>query len=281
MRSTTCSSSGRLPRSSASISSTMPLVVGVGELLVAADRLVLGDPLRVVGVVAVGRAARGDHDPSYVVGQAGVEHVAGAVDVDRTLERAGRVLARRHDRGEVDDHLGSPLVHDLVDAGSGRARPSRRDGRRRRARPGTRRSALVTSWPASTSPATTEVPRKPLPPVTRTLMRRPAARCRRTTAPDDRDDQPGDDVVDAPPGGDQRHPAEAVEVGEHQQQPEPGVAYADLERHRLDAGRRQPRGAADRPAEQQGERVVQEHRDHARCRCSSRRRPSSSPARSR
>ena len=40
------------------------LVVRVGEFLVAAHRVVLGEPGRVVGVVAVGRTARGDDDAS-------------------------------------------------------------------------------------------------------------------------------------------------------------------------------------------------------------------------
>ena len=89
-------------------------------------------------------------------------------------------------------------------------------------------------------------------------MRRTAAPAstRGTPPPELGDDEAGDDVVEAPPGGDQRHPAEAVEVGEHQQQPEAGVADADLERHRLAAagsGSRVARAIA--VAEREGQRV--------------------------
>ena len=117
IRSTTCSSSGCAVRSGRELLLDQPLVVAVGELLVAADRVVLGQRHRVVGVVAVGRAARRHHHPAYPVGQAGVEDVPAAVDVDGVLLLPRRVLAGRHDRGEVHHHLGGGLGDPRVDRG--------------------------------------------------------------------------------------------------------------------------------------------------------------------
>lgn len=79
-----------------------PFVVAVGEGLVAADRVVFGEPPvvrhAVVRVVAVRRAGGGHHDSADAVGEAGVQHVSGAGDVDRVLTLPGGVLPRRDDR---------------------------------------------------------------------------------------------------------------------------------------------------------------------------------------
>ena len=99
-------------------------MVGVGELLVAADGLVLGDPLRVVGVVAVGRAAGGDHDAAYAVGQAGVEHVAGAVDVDGVLELAVEPLPGVTIEARCTTTSGRRSCDHVVDAAGVASRPS-------------------------------------------------------------------------------------------------------------------------------------------------------------
>src|SRR5690606_21642230 len=60
----------------------LPLVVGVGELGIAAQRVLLVDPLRVVRMVAVGRAGAGHRQVPYPGAQAAFQYVAGAVDVD-------------------------------------------------------------------------------------------------------------------------------------------------------------------------------------------------------
>ena len=196
-----------------------------------------------------------------LVGQAGVEDVAGAVDVDGPFERAVGVLAGRDDRGEVDHDLGTPLVHDLVDAGRVADVHQHVVGVRRAGRVGHPQVGADDLVPGRDQPGDDRGAEEAAASGDQDSHAGTASRLRRTT-PDGRDDQPGDDVVDAPPGGHQRHPAEAVEVGEHQQQPEPGVADPDLEGHRLHAGRRQSGGTPDRVAEQQRERVVQEHCDH-------------------
>ena len=63
-RNTTCSSCGCVAPIVGEHLLDQALVVRVRELLVAAHRVVLGEPRRIVGVITVGRAARGDDDPA-------------------------------------------------------------------------------------------------------------------------------------------------------------------------------------------------------------------------
>src|SRR5690606_31947818 len=120
-----------------------------------------------------------------------------------------------------------------------------------------RTSVATTSCPSVARPGTSDEPRKPRAPVTRTFIGRlPGARptrpwstssgrprrhglagaCPVPGAPPHyvRAGHPGDHVPDAPPGGDQRHPAESVEEAEDQEQTQPGVAAADLDGGGLD-----------------------------------------------
>src|SRR5690606_41413570 len=95
------------------------LGAAIGDLLVAAQRLVLGDPRGIVGGVAIGGAARADDDLADPGGDAGLEHVARAEHVDRVLELARAAGPRGHDRR---------VVHDRVSAAHVLAVPRRADG---------------------------------------------------------------------------------------------------------------------------------------------------------
>ena len=90
-----------------------PLVVRIGKGLVAAQRTVFGEPRRVVGVVAVGRAARADDDLLHAGGGAGDEHVLRALHVHRKLEFAVALPARRDDGSEVHHGVDLEAVEQL------------------------------------------------------------------------------------------------------------------------------------------------------------------------
>ena len=148
----------------------LPLVVRVRELGVAAQRVVLRERYRVVGVVAVRRAAAGDDELADARVDARRQHVRGAQDVDRVLELAGASLPRRDDGCEV---------HDTVDRCAPAARRRARDrGRRRRGRrhrrPGpravrrARRRPRHARRPPPTNAATSCRPMYPPAPVTST-----------------------------------------------------------------------------------------------------------------
>lgn len=100
------------------------LVAGVGELVVAAQGVVFGQPFGVVGMIAVGGAARGHHQAAHAVSQTGSDHVFRAADVDRVLECAVVLGPRGDDRRQVDDdfdpvlgdHLGELRVADVEGA---------------------------------------------------------------------------------------------------------------------------------------------------------------------
>ena len=102
----------------------LTLVVGVGELGVAAQRIVLGQRHRVVGVVAVGGAAAGHDQLPDRGGDAAVDHVLGAEHVDRVLELTRTVGPGRHDRRqmdhavdlELDQQLGETTIANIADA---------------------------------------------------------------------------------------------------------------------------------------------------------------------
>ncbi len=241
-----------------------PLVVRVRERFVAADRIVFGQPLRVVGVIAVGRAARGDDDLPYAGGHAGVEHVARAEHVHGVLELAVRLRARRHDGRQV---------HDRVDCARGQQRARARRSRTScstystpgsRDAAGTSRTSLATTQ--SISPACSRgasvfeqlaaevagtAGDEDSPSAhAATSAGSPAGGCRRHQDGERRAD---DDVPDAPPGRDDRHAAETAEEVEHQHQPEPGVLDADLERDGAPVGLGQAGRLRRQVARQQGE----------------------------
>jgi hypothetical protein len=93
------------------------LVVRVGELRVAAQRVVLHERDGIVGVVAVGRAAAGIDELLDPRLEAGSQHVLGAEHVDRVLELACAALGRRHDRREVRHRVAAPALHPLAELG--------------------------------------------------------------------------------------------------------------------------------------------------------------------
>ena len=156
MRKTVCASCGWATAVFGQHFLDQPLVPRVGEGLVAAHRVGFGQPGRIVGVVAVGGAAGGDNDVPHAGRDAGLQHVARAVDIDAVFEGAVAVAPRRDDRGQVNHgidrvpaqraiqpqcaHIGG----EIDDARAAAVRPAFR-ARRRRARsrfcPSSRRAA--------------------------------------------------------------------------------------------------------------------------------------------
>src|SRR5690606_23901085 len=106
---------------------------------------------------------------------------------------------------------------------------------------GSRRSPLTTaptfpSRSSAASPATTEVPRKPFPPVTytrgsawcgsvnETPLLRAHLLARGAPGPEGREHQACDDVPDPPPASNDCHAAQPVEEREDEAEPQTGVA---------------------------------------------------------
>ncbi len=67
------------------------LVVRVGELGVAAQRVGFDDPLRIVGVIAVGGTAGRNGDVAHSPGSTGLEHIRSSFYVDR-IQKLPRVV---------------------------------------------------------------------------------------------------------------------------------------------------------------------------------------------
>ena len=86
-------------------------VVGIGKHLVAAQRIGLSEPGRVVGVVTIGRTTGRHHHMAHTAVYTGVQHVAGAVHIHRIFKRAVGVFARRHDGREVHHGVDLPCSH--------------------------------------------------------------------------------------------------------------------------------------------------------------------------
>ena len=115
MRKTTCSRSGFDDAVLREHLFDEALVPRVGELVVAAHRVGLAQPLRAVGVVAVGGAGRRHDDAPHAGGDAGLEHVARAVDIDAVLEVM--VASGVDDRGEVHDDVDPVPLEQRHEAG--------------------------------------------------------------------------------------------------------------------------------------------------------------------
>ena len=169
-----------------------PLVQRVRELVVAAHRIGLAQPLRVVGVVAVGGPGRGDHDAAHA-GRRRRPRARCAPRPTSTRYSMVVVAPRVDDRGEVDDDVDPVPLHA---AARDRRSGSRRSRRRRLppadARAGAhRRRRRAATRGGSTSAAATCDPRKPAPPVTSTragasppaVTRSPPSRGRRLRHP--------------------------------------------------------------------------------------------------
>ena len=93
------------------------LVARISKRVVAPNRIGFDQPFRVVRVVAVGRSTGRHDDALHTVLHAGVQDVAGAVHIHVVLEIALAVLARRHDAGQVNHHIGSMARHDAGQVG--------------------------------------------------------------------------------------------------------------------------------------------------------------------
>ena len=86
-------------------------VVAVGKALVAAQGHVFGEPVGVVGVVAIGRAAGRDHDVLHAVRHARLQHVARAFHIDRVFKGAVGVFAGCDDGRQVHQGVDAVCRH--------------------------------------------------------------------------------------------------------------------------------------------------------------------------
>ena len=91
------------------------LVIGIGELGIAAQGVLLVQPGRVVRVVAIGGAGAGDDKLADPGAQTGVEHIAGAVHVDVVIPRP--VAGILQHRGQVDHGVDALLAQQLAQRG--------------------------------------------------------------------------------------------------------------------------------------------------------------------
>src|SRR5690606_838031 len=86
------------------------------ELVVAAQRVVLGERHRVVGVITVGGSRGGHHQTAHTVRQCGIDHVAGTDDIDGVFLLGGGVASGVDDRCQVYDDVGAVGGDEFGDA---------------------------------------------------------------------------------------------------------------------------------------------------------------------